>query len=432
MSFEFHENLVYSFFILCVGISNVVKNPVLVDASAVSANKMRNTPVHQRPSPHVQPQQTVVPPPLLSQRGQFPQVHAAIPANSPPRMWKYQPLSPPISPGNLISMMSPIQPPSPIHNPLAPTPRMNMLPQTPLAYQQHMHGNMPPCSPPNQHPSPIRTPISPLGRPNPTNPVAINNQQMFSDVPPRMVTIPGTPPQTRAMHVSQLFGSPNNPFQFNFFHRDPNMFLNNSPPSFQSPQHPGYPPLTRMPVVGNVVLNRSSHVISCEELERGSSHLQPAQRGQTNAIRPQSLNEANYPRETQKVAKTDSPPSVIPHLQSLNIHNEHSRPKTDSTDGLPPAPTNEASSPGATEEVAKTDTAPSLLEVLRSLGIDNGHSSTQMANQNRTAASLQQETASGIAACIKGTSKDIGHNESQDFQSPPKVQNVAVAPTVRV
>lgn len=357
----------------------------MADVVVVDASKLGNTPNNQRVPPHVQAQHTVEPPPLLSQQGQFPQPHASIRANYLPRTSKYQPLSPPITPGNQMYMMPPMRPPSPMSNPLAPRPLLGMFPRTPLAFQQHMHVNMPPFSPPHQHPSPIRTPVSPLLRPQATNPMVVNDQRMFSEVPPQMLTVPGSPPQPRDTHIAQVFGSPNNPFQFNFFPRQHIMFLNNSQQPLGSPpllqQGPGSP-FTRMPVVGSDILNRSPRVISCEELERGDGHVQLPQR--------------------------------------------------DQPDGVPRTPTNEARSLRATEKVPNTDIPPSVLEGLRSLNIDEGHSSTERADQTHTVPSAQQEASTGIVSDVKSTTKDIAHNESQDFHPPPKIQNVAVAAMVRM
>ena len=403
---------------MCAGISNVVHNPPLVNPSAT---------ISQSPSPRILAQQTMARPPLLLP--QFPPFPRAMPLNSPPRQWRYQPLSPPISPENQLSMMSQIQPPSPMCNPLPPRHRMNISPQTALPYQQHVRGNMPPCSPPDQHPSPIRSPISPFVRPHPTHPIRMNNQPMFSEFPPHVIPAPETPPQHRVMNVSQAFGSPNNPFQFNFFERNPNMFFNNPQPLFQSPQGPGCLPLTRMPIVGNNDTIRSPRVISCEELEKGESHVPPLTKDRTDGFPQESLNRASHPDVTAEVRKIDTAPSVLDGLRLLNIRDKHSRPQADLSECFPQTPMNETSSPIESMELMKGNNEASFQDVLQHLNVDERHSSAQIAGQKQTIAALKQETTR--SGDVKSESKDTEDKEGDDFQAPPKVQNVAVAPKVR-
>jgi hypothetical protein len=235
-----------------------------------------------------------------------------------------------------------------------------------------------------------------------------------------MIAAPGTPPQ-RAVHIPQLFGSPNSPFQFNFFPRDHNMFLNNPQPMLRFPTaRPGFPPVSRMPNVANNVMAHSPRIISCEELEKGDSHVAPANKDQTDGFPKESPNEASH-FTPENVMKNDTTHSVLEGLQLLNILDEQSRSQHECSR----APVNDTTSPMESMPPMESGTTASSRNDFHFLNADLGHSSTQIAGQNQTVAYLQ-ETNGTIG--IVSRSND---NKSDDFQPPPKVQNIAVASEVR-
>lgn len=351
----------------------MIQNHVLADRVTNDASKLDNALNDQRPTLGAPPQQTVVSPVPLSLHGQLPQHHVRRVPKSPPRMFKYQPLSPPLSPGNPLSLTSPIQPPSPMSIPLSRGPVMGMFPRAPFGHQDI---NMSPGSPPNYHNSP-RTPVSPLFIRRPVNHIPVNHQPMFGERPFPMARATGLPPQTGPIHSAQVSGSPNHPFQFCTFTGDYSIFLNNSSASLGSPpslllQGPGCSPVAR-----NNILNQGPRVFSCEEVERAGRPTEFPQGGQ-----------------------------VL---------------------GFPPSPTCEASGLGAIEKTRNTDAQPSVLEGLRLLKMNEAHSSVQRTDQNEIVCSVEPGTNCATASCSMSLNKDF-----QDFKTPPKVENVAVTTMVRI
>ena len=348
----------------CEDASKVMQNLGLSDAVADDAIKLNNTPNSPGPAVSVPPERTVVSPP-----GQFPRQHARRVVKSPPRMFKYQPLSPPISPGNPLSLNSPIQPPSPMSIPFSPGPRMEMFSRAPFGHQD-VHVNMSSGSPPNYHTSP-RTPVSPGFIAHPANHVPVNHQTMFRNAPgvPARTTFPLQ--QTRAIHGAQLFGSPNNPFQFGTFTGDYNVFVNSPPPPYRSPpgllqRGPGCSPVAR-----HDISNQGPRVFSCEDLERGGRLVE-------------------FPKGDQAV-------------------------------GFPRAPTSQAISLGTTETTLNCNSQPSVLEGLRLLNMNEANSSVQVTDQKETV------FGRAIAPCIVSSGKVV-----QDFKPPARVEDVAVTTMVRI
>lgn len=301
-----------------------MQNLGLSDAAADDAIKLNNTLNNQGPAVSVPPQQTVVSP-----RVPFPRQHARRVVKSPPRMFKYQPLSPPISPGNPLSLNSPIQPPSPMSIPFSPGPRMEVFSRAPFGHQD-VHVNMSPGSPPNYHTSP-RTPVSPVFIAHAANHVPVNHQTMFRNAPGVPVRTRFPLQQTRAIHSAQMFGSPRNPFQFGTFAGDCNVFVNSPPPPSGSPPQrgPGCSPVAR-----HDISNQGPRVFSCEDLERGG--------------RPVEL------------------------------------PKGDQAVGFPRAPTSQAISLGTTETTLNGNSQPSVLEGLRLLNMNEANSSVQVTDKKET------------------------------------------------
>ena len=352
----------------------MTQNPVLVDRIADDASKLDNPLNDQSLTLGAQPLQTVVSPLLLPQHGQIPQQHVRKVVKSPPRMFKYQPLSPPISPGNPLSLTSPIQPPSPMSIPLSPGPLMGTFPRGPFRHRD-VHVSMSPVSPPNYHTSP-GTPGSPHFIAHPANRIPVNHHPMFREFPSPINPATGPLPQPGPIHSGQVSGSPNNPFQFSTFIGDYSLFVNNSPASFGSPprllqQGPGSSPVAR-----NDLSNHSPRVFTCEELERAGR------------------------------------PTELP--QGGEVH------------GSARAPTCESSSLGTTDKTMNTDAQPSVLEGLRLLKMNEAYSPAQRNGQNESVCIVKPETNSVIAPCNVSV-----HRDFQDFKLPPNVENVAVATMVR-
>ena len=170
---------------------------------------------------------------------------------------------------------------------------------------------------------------------------------------------------------------------------------------------------------------QSPRVISCEELEKGESHVTPLKKDQTDGLSQESLNGASHLAAPKEVGKTETPPpSVLDALRLLNIRDEHSGPQTHLNKSFPRAPINAASSP---IESLKCDTTAAFRDVLQHLHAD-GHLPVQVAGQNQCVSSLEQEASSSFGINSGSTDAD---NKEDDFQPPPKVQNIAAASKVR-